>query len=552
MSDKSHYRDIKRIFSGFYKQKIALLILCSLSIILNMYLLYLLQGFIDVITANKNIGHIEKSFAWICLIGIISFIFDYFQMREWHRFRYTLMTYMRDYMYGRLLNKPPVFFRENDSGSIISAINNDGSIIAENIGINVIMLWLNFLRVTIILVVLIVKNIYLGLVALCCGGIYFAVILAINSKMRKSYMDYSKASALVSGVIEESSNAIFEIKSLNEKEYFRKSFSKNTLKLYKEKAYKYIGIQNISDAMGSFIGVFIPVFMVLLCGIFYVKGYVSLGMIILYYTYTQMLMEPLKNLGDYNVGKQQAMGAADRIYDFLSGEVDDVSEEKYNNDYGSLIQMDIDDFSYDDKNVLRDIHREFNEGDIVYVKGRSGSGKSTLFKLICGFIKPTAGRIMTFGKNVFDLSEEERFKYIKMQFQHPIILNASIRENIKLGLDYSDDEIILSLRESGLSELYDEHGLDYIIEENGANISGGQIQRLAFARIIIRKPKVMILDEITSGLDNHNRDLVLKTIEEFASQNKCVIFIASHDQYSKNICNKIIDLDQRVTQMLCE
>ena len=198
--------------------------------------------------------------------------------------------------------------------------------------------------------------------------------------------------------------------------------------------------------------------------------------------------------------------------------------------------------NYGDKKVLKGASFQFEKGKIYGLLGRNGAGKSTLLKLICGFYDMPFGNIQINNCNVREMSEEQIFDWVKIQFQEPIILEGSIRENIELGQNFSEEEIMEALKIASLDTFVKEMGLDYQISESGKNLSGGQKQRLALARIVLRKPQILILDEATSGLDEENEKTVITNLKKYVEEQGCILIVTSHRESLKSICNKILVL----------
>lgn len=111
-----------------------------------------------------------------------------------------------------------------------------------------------------------------------------------------------------------------------------------------------------------------------------------------------------------------------------------------------------------------------------------------------------------------------------------------------MGRNFSEEEMIEALKIASLYDFVKEVGLDYSVSETGKNLSGGQKQRLALARIVLRKPQILILDEATSGLDEENERAVVKNLEQYAKEQECILIVTSHKEELKQICNKVLEL----------
>lgn len=536
--NKTKYSELVKLFSNFRKRQIALFFVCTAEILFNLYFIYQIQEFVDVITSGAGMKQIGESFVEILLIGLAALAVGIWENQMWHVFRHTLINEMRTKMYQKLLMKKAIFYDEHTTGEVVSAVMNDGSMIAEGAGISILMLFLNSLQVIVILAVLIWQNITMGVITLAVGVVYFIVVNCVNKSMRDTYKNYSQNIAEVNQHLTEDVKAVLEIKTLNEKPFFNQRFGEHVWgKLFKA-AKRLIRLDVISYGVNNFISVIFPVFMVLLGGIFMQQGLITIGTVILYYTYTEKLIEPLNNLADFYRGTQVSVGAANRIYDYLMDEETPdctiPAKEKV------TLEIDIDNFQWKkgERQILNNIHEAYHGGDRIFIEGESGRGKTTLLKLICGFYPITQGRICINGQDVSTLPEAERFGYIKMQFQEPVILEGSLRENIALGNDYSDEEIMQALKMVMLDTFAQEYGLSHSIGEAGKNLSGGQKQRLALARVLIRRPKILILDEATNGLDAATEEQVIHNLLDYVEQTNSILIVTSHKEAIRQICNR--------------
>lgn len=531
-----------KLFSNFRKRQIALFFVCTAEILFNLYFIYQIQEFVDVITSGAGMKQIGESFVEILLIGLAALAVGIWENQMWHVFRHTLMNEMRTKMYQKLLMKKAIFYDEHTTGEVVSAVMNDESMIAEGAGISILMLFLNSLQVIVILAVLIWQNITMGVIALAVGVVYFIVVNCVNKSMRDTYKNYSQNIAEVNQHLTEDVKAVLEIKTLNEKPFFNQRFSEHVWGKLFTAAKRLIRLDVISYGVNNFISVIFPVFMVLLGGIFMQRGLITIGTVILYYTYTEKLIEPLNNLADFYRGTQVSVGAADRIYDYLMDEETPdctiPAKEKV------TLEIDIDNFQWKkgERQILNNIHETYRGGDRIFIEGESGRGKTTLLKLICGFYPITQGRMCINGQDVGTLAEAERFGYIKMQFQEPVILEGSLRENIALGDDYSDEEIMQALKMVMLDTFAGEYGLSHSIGEAGKNLSGGQKQRLALARVLIRRPKILILDEATNGLDAATEEQVIHNLLDYVEQTNSILIVTSHKEAIRQICNRKLGL----------
>ncbi len=185
-------------------------------------------------------------------------------------------------------------------------------------------------------------------------------------------------------------------------------------------------------------------------------------------------------------------------------------------------------FSYEESTyVLKNINLKINKGEIVAFVGGSGAGKTTMMSLIMRFIKPKEGDIFIDNHNLNILKKKNVRSSIAIVQQQPFLFSGTIKEAIKMGRNYSDEEIYKAARIANadvfISKLPNKY--ETIVNERNLNFSGGQIQRIAIARAILGNPSILLLDEATSALDADSEAEVQKGLSQ-AMKNRTVIIIA--------------------------
>lgn len=254
-------------------------------------------------------------------------------------------------------------------------------------------------------------------------------------------------------------------------------------------------------------------------GVLWSKGIITIGTVYLIFHYTEMLSNPLTQFQKQMADLQKAGASINRIEE-LFGIKSRLTEGKGPVLLDGPVSVEIDDmnFKYEDGDaVLRDISLKLNPSKILGILGRTGSGKTTLARLIARFYDITEGELRLNGQKIDDIPLYSLREKIAVVTQDVQLFNASIRDNLTFFDSSLDDERIWSaLRVIGLdgwiSSLSD--GLDTILSADGGGLSAGEAQLLAFARVFLRNPNLVILDEASSRLDPMTEQFIEKAIDK--------------------------------------
>jgi len=226
--------------------------------------------------------------------------------------------------------------------------------------------------------------------------------------------------------------------------------------------------------------------------------------------------QPLRDLGTFYHAKQQAVGAAESIVEFIETDVETVnSGQKTLDDQDDIViqAQDLEVYSPEGKKLVGPISFVLKAKQTAALVGPSGAGKTSLINAILGFL-PYKGSLSINGIERSELSLENWREKISWVGQNPLLLHGSIRDNITLGKsNVSDESINLALEESFSAEFVNQHGLDYSISDRSGGLSVGQAQRLALARAMVQNGKFWLLDEPTASLDARSEKLVMQGLE---------------------------------------
>jgi tungstate transport system ATP-binding protein len=194
---------------------------------------------------------------------------------------------------------------------------------------------------------------------------------------------------------------------------------------------------------------------------------------------------------------------------------------------------------YDKKTAVSEVSMSVNDGDIVGIMGPSGSGKSTLFRLINLLERPTSGKILLDGNEISFARPDAHLIRRKMALvlQKPAAMNRSVFNNVAYGLQLRQLE--KEETEKRVADYLERLGLTEHRERNARSLSGGEMQRMCFARAVIVEPKLLLLDEFTANLDPQNISILERAVRDFVEQDGRAAVVITHNPFqAKRLCNR--------------
>jgi len=202
-------------------------------------------------------------------------------------------------------------------------------------------------------------------------------------------------------------------------------------------------------------------------------------------------------------------------------------------------------FAYDDEAVLSDLNLELTAGTTLAVVGPTASGKSTLGLLLARLWDPDSGSISLAGRDLRQFARSELPKEVAYVSQNAFLFDATVKENITLDGDYSDDEVATAIRLAGADGFVAElsRGLDTELGERGTTLSGGQRQRLALARALVRKPRLLILDDATSAVDPSVEGEILRALK--GADLPSTIVVVAYRPSSIRLADEVVFVDRK-------
>jgi subfamily B ATP-binding cassette protein MsbA len=436
---------------------------------------------------------------------------------------------LRKKLYDKILRLPLSFFTESRKGDVMTRISNDVQEIEISVMASLSMIFRDPLYILLFVVYLFISSFRLTLFAMVLLPISGWLIGRASRSLRSSSLLGQQFLGRLLSVVEETLSGLRIVKGFNAEEKMKKQFAESNeryAKVFKRVTRKAYLASPISEFLSTI------VLMVLM----YVGGKMALlgsdnlspDKLIAYLIVFSQIIQPAKNITTAWFSIQKGMASIDRIDQILDAEEkitekDDAIPVSFFND---SIEFRGVWFAYNNEPVLKDINLTIKKGQTVAIVGKSGSGKSTLVDLLPRFMDADKGQVLIDGVDVRDLITKDLRYLMGIVSQHPILFNASFRENIAFGVDVADmEKVEEAARIANAHEFISDtdSGYESSVGESGNKLSGGQRQRVSIARAIMANPPILILDEATSALDTESERLVQDAILKLMKNRTSVV-----------------------------
>lgn len=437
----------------------------------------------------------------------------------------------------RLFNKNINEFQRDNNSKYISTLTNDVNTIETNYinGIYEITVGLIYFIVSVAVIV------YVNPIALVVGitiGIISSLIsIILNSPMQRHQLQRSELYESYTTYIKEMLSAFHIIKTNNLYEKVKKNFYDRSNSIQRkgyliDKIHTYItSLQNLTMSISIYGLLAITSYMA-------IKGNMTLGGVILIANNMEKVMMHIMKLVEWLPKVLSTKKLFERIDETLEN-IDNHQEMFYLEGFKDKIQFSKVSFGYENEDVLDNINISIEKGKKYLVVGPSGGGKSTLLKLLRKYFSPQNGKILIDDKDLKYIKKESYFKHISNVEQQVFLLEDTLRNNITLYKEFTDDEIYFTMKRAGLMDFVEAlpNGLDTLIYDNGKNVSGGEKSRIAIARGLLQGSDIIFLDEVFASLDSmiakeiENTILSLKDITVINVSH--IVFEESKSKYDK-------------------
>ncbi len=414
------------------------------------------------------------------------------------------------------------------SGKISSLFLIDVATVETFLGMSISKLIVSILTIIGVAIVLLLINWKLALFILILNP--FVVVLSKKFARKVSFYkkNENKAYENFTEALSETLDLFWQIRASNqEKNFIKKLFlkSENIKKTGIAFSYK-------SDAALRFsFLLFLSGFEIFRAGaIFTVAyGHLSIGMMLATFSYLWVMMGPVQEILNIQYSYHNAKKALERINKIFEMQKEPLFKHVKNpfkDTNTNMITLKNLSFSYNNKTeVLQNINMKIFKGKKIAIVGASGSGKTTLAQIIVGFYPVKKGDLFVDDVNVKNIGLDVMREHIYLVLQNPLLFNDTIKFNLTMGKEISEDEIFKALKTAQLEEIIKnlKNGINTEVGKNGIKLSGGQRQRISIARMILAKPNIVIFDESTSALDIRTEENLFEALKDILKEKTTII-----------------------------
>jgi ATP-binding cassette, subfamily B, bacterial MsbA len=542
---------IKRIFRTQVKRYLSQVLIIFLFIIVSALataaVAWLLDPAIKKIFIEKNKTLLIIIPALIISAFIIKSVSLYIIRIKTIKISFNITKNIQILMADKILKSDTSFLVSKHSGKFISNFTNDTQVLLNVINGIAISALKEFFTLIALLGLMFYQNWQLSLLAI----IMIPVAAFFSKKFGKRMGKFVNQSLLASEVFTKFLSEILKATSVIKIFQREDQELKNFRNIIEDRIEKMTKVERTrlgaAPVMETITGVAIAI-VVFAGGYLSINNQIEVGSFFSFLTALMLAYQPVRALSGVNIGVNEGLVAAKRIYELLDNK-DYVSNDPRKNDLvikNKEIIFDDVSFSYPDgTNAIKKITTKISGGNTVALVGKSGSGKSSFINLIPIFYNINSGSITIDGQNINDVNLKSLRKEIALVSQETILFDDTVEANIRYGrLDASKEDILSASKNAAADDFIRDlpNGYDTIVGENGVKLSGGQKQRISIARAILKNSSIILLDEATSALDSESEAKIKYAVDNLI-KNRTTIIIAHRLSTIKN-ANKILVLSE--------
>ncbi len=546
---QANFRRIVRLFRTYRARLAAVSGLILVSASLGVISPFLLREVLDVAIPEENLGLLTALVAGMVVIPIVTGALGVWQTLLSNRIGQSVMHDLRTQVYRHLQRLSLAFFTRTRTGEVQSRIANDIGGIETVVTSTATSVLANVTTVLATVVAMVLLDWRLAVFSLALLPLFVWLTKRVGDQRKKVTAERQASLADVSSIVQESLSVsgILLGKTMGRTEDLARRFETESGRLAELEVRSRMTGRWMMAAIQTTFAV-MPALVYWFAGFTIAQGSatITIGTLVAFTTLQTRLFFPIGSLLGVQVEVQSSLALFDRIFEYLDQRVDIVEGTEALPTARGEVKLESVWFRYDDAAwTLQDVSFEVPPGSKTALVGETGSGKTTCAYLVARLYDATEGTVSIDGVDVRDLTFESLAAAVGVVSQETYLFHATVRENLRFARpEATDEEIEDAAQAAQIHELIATlpEGYDTMVGERGYRFSGGEKQRIAIARTILRNPPVLVLDEATSSLDTQTERLVQEALERL-SEGRTTIAIA-HRLSTVRDADQIVVLDR--------
>jgi ATP-binding cassette subfamily B protein len=495
------------------------------------------------------IDEVNRVIMLFLAIGLAQLVTGFYPaFRGWVNIRFEHRLRMR--YFKHITTKDYKFFQTYRTGDVVTRLTDDLSDfpkISWFLCSGIFRAVNSFSMIVFSLAVMFSVNLKLTLLSIAPLPLMMVVFYITSDKLYKNFERNQQAISNINNQLEMSFSGIRIVKAFVSEEKYNRFFDGALAKRFVTEM-SVVKLNAILHLIYEYIDYFAQIGVILFGGYMAVKGQISVGTFFLFYTYLSMMIYPLLDLPQLFVSGKQAFVNIDRLEDMKNyPSLNDALHGKEKTDGFEFLSFESVSCTYPGKPkpAVRDCSFSLSKGERLLILGSTGAGKSTVANLIMGLLQPDGGTIRINGIPMAELdlaALRERIAYVP---QESMLFSGTIKENVLFAVDRAEpDEYDIAVRTSQLAPeiaAFPQRD-ETLVGLRGLGVSGGQKQRLTIARALIKRPQLLILDDITASLDAENEEKLWQDIG--ANYPGIAAIVISHRLSTLHYVDKVLFIDR--------
>ena len=505
-----------RYIKPFKKNLIAAVISAFIGILFSLLVPVFIGYGVDCMVGVDNVDF--KKLVQICIalaaIILISALFQWIMTYHSNKLSYYTVEQMRNDVTEKLTRVPLSFIDSTPHGDLINTVVTDIDIVGTGLLQGFTQVFSGIVTILGTLVFMFTINPIIALVVVVLTPLSFFVASFIAKHSHDKYREQAKLRGKMTGYASEMIECETLVKAYSMEESVEENFDKMNRDLQKVGVIAHF-YSALSNPCTRFVNAMVYAGVAIAGAYLCVTGKLSVGALTSFLAYCSQYTKPFNEISGVVAEFQNAVASANRVFQLLDteNESDDSALEPLAVQDGTVGFSHVD-FAYSKKKpLIRDFNLDVKSGQTIAIVGPTGCGKTTMINLLMRFYDVNAGKITVDGKDIRSVTRDSLRGAFGMVLQDTWLFRGTVRENIAYGVpDATDEEIREAAKKAHAHSFIKRlpNGYDTVLTENGDNISEGQKQLLCIARVMLKRPPMLILDEATSNIDTRTEVRIQK------------------------------------------